>query len=111
MLPKNQKLKVDGIKSWADKSKDDSAWRGNDMQLLSLNRLYRLKKSVLETKSKEVLDVWKKLQTSDHFYYMSDKKNDDGLVHEYFSPFNTPQDAYVYYSNILTDFELNLVSY
>ena len=89
-------LKIDSIKSWADRDKDDSAWRGNEMQSSSLDRLYGLKDDVLSADSKDVLNVWRKLQTSDHFYYMSSKKDDDGMVHEYFSPFNTPHDAYVY---------------
>ncbi len=107
----DKELNFKEIKSWADKDKDDSAWRGNEMQCSSLTRLYNLREAVLSTQSKDVLDIWRKLQTSDHFYYMSNKKDDDGSVHEYFSPFNTPHDAFVYYSNILTDFELNLASY
>ena len=45
------------------------------------------------------------LQTSDHFYYMCTKFWSDGDVHKYFSPYDSPYDAYIYYMNVLADFE------
>jgi alpha-amylase len=51
-----------------------------------------------------VLEVWGRLQTSDHFYYMSTKYWKDP-VHQSFSPYKNPYDAYINYMNVLTDFE------
>ncbi len=95
-----------GVKSWADISKDDSAWLGNEMQKKSFDRIMKLKDKILAINKPRITDMWRSLQTSDHFYYMSTKQFDDGIVHEYFSPFNTPHDAYVYYNNALTELEL-----
>jgi alpha-amylase len=35
---------------------------------------------------------------------MSTKKNDDGNVHAYFSPYNSPYEAFMNYMNVLNDF-------
>ena len=51
---------------------------------------------------------FRKLQTSDHFYYMCTKYFNDGDVHKYFSPYDSPYDAYVYYMNVLQDFRERL---
>jgi alpha-amylase len=53
----------------------------------------------------ELLHTWRKLQTSDHFYYMCTKWFADGDVHKYFNPYESPYDAHVIYNNVLSDFE------
>ena len=52
-----------------------------------------------------VLDIWRRLQVSDHFYYMCTKWFTDGDVHKYFNPYQSPYDAYINYMNILADFD------
>ena len=59
----------------------------------------------MQTHNEDLIKVWSKLQTSDHFYYMSTKFWADGDVHKYFSPFPTPYDACVYYMNVISDLE------
>ena len=49
--------------------------------------------------------MWKKLTTSDHFYYMSTKYWSDGDVHKYFSPYDNPLDAYAYFNNACAHLE------
>lgn len=89
--------------SWADTERDLSAWNGNDMQKEALQKIYALEPYIGQSKNLDLWHVWRKLQTSDHFYYMSTKHENDGAVHAYFSPFNSPYDAYIYYMNVLTD--------
>ncbi len=55
-----------------------------------------------------VLDIWRKLQASDHFYYMCTKWFSDSDVHKYFNPYQSPYDAYINYMNILADFDNTL---
>ena len=86
--------------SWADTERDLSAWNGNHMQKEALARLKELLPKVIKDPE------WAKLQTSDHFYYMSTKHMSDGAVHNYFSPFDTPYDAYIYFMNVMADREL-----
>ncbi|MDR2727296.1 MAG: glycoside hydrolase family 57 protein, partial [Deltaproteobacteria bacterium] len=59
--------------SWADAERDLTAWLGNDMQLDAMEALYRLEGKILTTGNPDLLGVWRRLQTSDHFYYMSTK--------------------------------------
>ncbi len=94
--------------SWADQERDLSAWLGNNMQQEALGKIYTLEKKVIATGNKDLIDVWGKLQTSDHFYYMSTKFWSDGDVHKYFSPYNSPYDAYIFYMNAFSDFETTI---
>ena len=48
------------------------------------------------------------LQTSDHFYYMWTKWSNDGDVHAYFSPYQSPYDAYIAFMNALSDLQLRV---
>jgi alpha-amylase len=94
--------------SWADEERDLSAWLENPMQGEAIRRIYNLEQKIKEKGKNGLIDVWGKLQTSDHFYYMSTKFWNDGDVHKYFSPYDTPFDAYINYMNVLTDFEETL---
>lgn len=102
--------------SWADTERDLSAWFGNELQEAATKSLFDMEPSLrkLETyvdahKYQELLNTWRKLQTSDHFYYMCTKYWNDGDVHKYFSPFESPYDAYINYMNILSDFRSKLM--
>lgn len=96
--------------SWADVERDLTAWRGNDMQNRALARIYALKDRVLRRNNPALLSLWRKLQTSDHFYYMCTKWFADGDVHAYFSPFESPYEAFINYMNALTDLEQHVLS-
>jgi alpha-amylase len=87
--------------SWADTERDLSAWLGNSMQANALHDLYALADDVLGSEDNVLIDDWRKLQTSDHFYYMCTKWFADGDVHKYFNPYESPYDAYINYMNIL----------
>jgi alpha-amylase len=91
--------------SWADAERDLSAWNENKMQKFSLHKIYSLEKKVKKSNNQELVDTWAKLTTSDHFYYMSTKFWSDGDVHKYFSPYDSPYDAHIFYMNVLSDFE------
>lgn len=93
------------ITSWADVGRDLTAWIGNGMQQSALNQIYELSARVLATDDPEIISVWRKLQTSDHFYYMCTKWFADGDVHAYFSPYESPYDAFINYMNVMKDFQ------
>ena len=94
--------------SWADIERDLSAWRGNKMQCAAAEHLYALRNAVLSSKDELLIDTWRKLSTSDHFYYMCTKWFSDGDVHKYFNPYDTPYDAFITFMNILNDIVLRL---
>ena len=87
--------------SWADTERDLSAWLGNSMQSNALHDVYAMADDILATGDEALITDWRKLQTSDHFYYMCTKWFADGDVHKYFNPYESPYDAYINYMNIL----------
>jgi alpha-amylase len=94
--------------SWADIERDLSAWRGNRIQEAAFQGIYALENAVKETNDSRLLDIWRRLQTSDHFYYMCTKYWNDGDVHKYFSPYESPYEAYRRYSHALCDLRARL---
>ena len=94
--------------SWADEDRDVSTWLGNDMQKACFNELKNLGKKLKEKDDKEMLNTWRRLQTSDHLYYVSTKGMEDGAVHAYFSPYDGPYDGFINYMNILQDLKQRL---
>jgi alpha-amylase len=96
------------LTSWADAERDLSAWMGNVMQQEAIAKIHRLEERVLAAKDPELTHTWAKLQTSDHFYYISTKQGTDGDVHGYFSPYGGPYDAYIYFMNVLADLQVRL---
>lgn len=89
--------------TWADTERDLSAWTGNRMQTEALEYLYDMENQVLRSGDDRLMDDWRNLQTSDHFYYMCTKWFSDGDVHAYFSPYESPYEAFLYYMNTLRD--------
>lgn len=96
--------KVEQFCSWADTERDLSAWLGNPIQDNAAAELYRLEAPVKarhEAGDPYILEDWRKLTTSDHLYYMCTKYWADGDVHKYFSPYDSPYDAYINFMNVL----------
>ena len=98
------------ITSWADIERDITAWRGNRMQVQAFDMCYELGNDIKWQNDGALLDAWRKLQTSDHFYYMCTKWFADGDVHAYFSPYSSPYDAFVNYMNVIRDFRNQVLS-
>ncbi len=99
--------------TWADMDRDLSAWLNNDMQNFAFAKIQEIGKKVKEIGDENLLHIWRLLQTSDHFYYMSTKYNADGDIHRYFreEAFFTPYDAFATYMGVLNHFERLLDSY
>jgi alpha-amylase len=91
--------------SWADTERDLSAWLGNAMQSNAIHELYRLEKKIKKTSDEKIVSDWRKLQVSDHFYYMCTKYFADGDVHKYFNPYNSPYDSYINFMNVLNNLQ------
>ena len=89
--------------SWADADRDVSTWLGNDMQFACFNELKDIGKKLKKRGDEELLNVWRRLQTSDHLYYVSTKGLEDGDVHAYFSHYDGPYDGFINYMNVLQD--------
>jgi alpha-amylase len=71
------------------------------MQSNAIHELYRLEKKIKRTNDEKIIADWRKLQVSDHFYYMCTKYFADGDVHKYFNPYDSPYDSYINFMNVL----------
>ena len=94
--------------SWADAERDLTAWLGNSMQQEAISAVYELRDEVLASNDTELITDWRRLLTSDHVYYMCTKYFQDGDVHSYFSPYDSPFDAFSYFMNSLRDIKTRL---
>ncbi|MFA5831089.1 MAG: glycoside hydrolase family 57 protein [Candidatus Paceibacterota bacterium] len=101
-------LDVHNFMSWADVERDLSAWLSNSMQHEAAHKLYELENQVLNTEDEVLIHDWRRLQTSDHLYYMCTKWFNDGDVHKYFNPYDSPYDAFISFMNVLNDMKLRL---
>jgi len=96
---------VPHIISWADTERDLSAWLGNAMQSNAIHELYRLEEKIKSTGDEKIIADWRRLQASDHFYYMCTKYFADGDVHKYFNPYDSPYDSYINFMNVLDNLQ------
>jgi alpha-amylase len=94
--------------SWADVERDLTAWLGNDMQRSAHRSLYALREAVRAAGDPELCEDWRRLTTSDHFYYMCTKWFADGDVHKYFSPYESPYEAHIAFMNACADLALRV---
>ena len=108
--PTRGELDVHNFVSWADIERDLSAWLSNSMQHEAAHNLYEMEKQVLDSCDNILIHDWRRLQTSDHLYYMCTKWFNDGDVHKYFNPYNSPYDAFVSFMNVINDMKLRLTS-
>ncbi len=97
--------------TWADSERDLTAWLGNSMQQEAMRYLYAIEDDILRTDNIDLIADWRKLQTSDHTYYMCTKWFTDGDVHAYFSPYESPYDAFLYFMNALRDVRYRLMEF
>lgn len=90
--------------SWADEERDLTAWLGNELQNEAFEELYKTRAKLYALKDDNLLRDFDRLQASDHFYYMCTKLFSDGAIHQYFTPYDTPYEAFINYMNVLSDF-------
>ncbi len=105
--PKGQ-IDMPNTVTWADTERDLSAWLGNPMQQQAITALYDLEDAIIATNDLSLIDDWRKLQTSDHFYYMCTKWFNDGDIHAYFSPYDTPYEGVMNFMNAWHDLKFRL---
>ena len=102
--PVRAPLSVPETMSWADEHRDLGAWLGNDLQRSAFDAAKKVGVIARQSGDPRVLEDWRKLLTSDHFYYMYVGGHGADLgVHRHFSSYDSPYDAYANYMNSLTD--------
>jgi alpha-amylase len=104
-------LDIPDAVSWADEERSLAAWLGNEEQQEAHRALYALSADVRKAAAAgrtELLEDWRKLTTSDHVYYMCKKAESDGEVHEYFSPYEGPHEAFLRFTSVVDDLKSRL---
>lgn len=61
-------IDVPHVLTWADTDRDLTAWVGNDIQRDAISAIYAMEADILRTGDATLIETWRKLQTSDHFY-------------------------------------------
>lgn len=109
-FPVSGEISMPETVTWADTERDLSAWMGNRMQDDAMASLYSLRDKIKKVSklNPALLEDFRKLTTSDHAYYMCTKYWNDGDVHAYFSAYDSPFDAFMYFLNIIHSLEYRL---
>jgi len=97
--------------SWADQDRDLSSWLGNELQQEAASTLYSASQHMQKCNDPELLSDWYRLQTCDHFYYMTTKYLKNGGNYCVFSPYSSPYEAFVNYMNVVSDFLIRVYDY
>ena len=90
--------------SWFDEERDTTSWMGNEMQNEALTKLYQAAPLIEKCSDENIIADWLRLQSADHFFYMSTKwfsgVSNVRLQKNYYT---SPYDAFINYMNILSD--------
>jgi alpha-amylase len=90
--------------SWEDRGEAACVWSENMMQHNMLRKIYSLEKMVTETGCKKTIAEWARLQSADHFYYMTHENE------KYRNPYSSVQEAFEQYNRIINEFEISLIN-
>ena len=88
------------LTSWADAERDLSAWTENPLQREALAAVYALEKEITAANNDELTHAWSKLQTSNHFQWMSTKGR--------YRPYPSSKEAHVRFMGVLEDLRSRL---
>jgi alpha-amylase len=95
--------------SWTDSGKDLSAWLSSDLQKNAMSSLLELHADVKGRADSQTLEMARRLSSSDHFYYMYPWNGSaDAEVHRHFSPYDSPEEAYMRYMAALAALEVRI---
>ncbi len=103
-------LSIKDMRSWAHDHKDISAWLGNDMQHEAFEILKAQEEKINLISDELLIDAWRSLQATDHFYYMTPSKLGDGDSVDANSQYPSPYEAFINYTHVLNDLASRLNS-
>lgn len=102
-----ESLDAPTVTSWAEPECDVSPWLSNAMQTNALHELFKMEQPLKQRHDESMLDNWRKLGTSDHFFYMGTKywaAGQSGVM----SPYESPYDAYINFMNVIDNINVRL---
>lgn len=108
-LPRVGEIDVPEFMSWDYEGRDLTAWLGNDMQKDAIHSLYGMTERVHALGAPQITQDFERLQSSDHFHYMSTKWF-TAFAPDRPNPFPGPYDAYITYMNVLADLQMRVAA-
>jgi len=75
-----------------------------------LKKLYKLETLVIETGDERLLNTWGKLQSTEHFCFIVGHRQPEMQVYEFSSLAKYTAEKYQQIANILTDFEISVIT-
>lgn len=93
-------INVPQFVSWTDDNRDIGPWLGNAMQANAMQELYRLEEAVKARQDQELLSDWRRLTSSDHFFYMNTRHFGEPAGN-IFNPYESPYDGYINFMSVL----------
>jgi|GEM_PF-2207995 len=87
--------------SWAHKERDITVWRGGDYQEEAFLQLESLYWAIRESDKPHLIEAWRKLSTSCHFYFLGQKTGADGDFVKLFSPYESIEEALNSYLKVI----------
>jgi alpha-amylase len=91
--------------SWADTERSTNCWLENEMQMVCFEKLKKMQEAVKKRNDENIKRIWRCLQTSDHLHHMYTGGGGPGMVHNYFSPYNSAVRAFTSIYDVICDFE------
>lgn len=96
-VPKINEIDLDNLSQWSSFGKNAFTWLlPNSIQQDVLEQLYALESQVLTSQNPKIIEDWRRLQSTDNFYNMSEKSGSA-------NPYGSPQIALVNFMNTLND--------
>lgn len=78
---------------------------GNELQREAMAKIFGMSRQFTANKESDVYEDWCRLQSTDHFLYMSSAYYEKDIPHRP-NPFNTPHEAFINFMNIVADMKL-----
>ncbi len=92
--------------TWHGKNNDLSTWNSTIFQKEALRYLYSIEHQIKQTENPDLIDKWRKLQSTDHLLYMSTEDIINGKIAEYFSPFQSVHDSFLAFMNAVSSLDI-----
>lgn len=87
---------------------DLKPWQSNELQQEAFEKITSYGKLVKLSNSETLTSTWRRLQSSDYFYFMSTENVTNSTFSGKVNPFKSPYEAFINYMNIISDLERRL---
>jgi alpha-amylase len=101
-------LNCPNLVSGMNRYHDLTPWQSNELQQEALQKITSFSKLVSLAGSDALTEIWRRLQSSDYFYYMSTEYFNNPAYGYKPNPFKSPYEAFINYMNIISDLERRL---